>query len=91
MPIKNQNRSRKPSPTGELVGVDVPRIVRGLSARETKRIAKKKALSHVLHLVRDWQTDGMPSSDNGIEPDADEVWIVVEWLQKRIRRYSAND
>jgi hypothetical protein len=27
MPIINQNRSRKPSPTRELVGVDVPRLV----------------------------------------------------------------
>lgn len=63
-------------------------IEKALAAREKKRISKKKAIAHILSLVRDWQTDGMPSSDNGIEPDSDEVWAVAEWLQKRIRRYS---
>jgi hypothetical protein len=83
--MNGETTSKEPSDPGRMEA-----IVGGLSARDRKRLAKKKAVSHILHLVRDWQTDGMPSSDNGIEPDADEVWVVVEWLQKRLRRHSAN-
>lgn len=61
------------------------------TARDLLRLAKKQAVICCLNLVRNWQVDGMPSSDNGISPDADEVWKVVEWLQKRLKRYSAND
>ncbi len=61
-----------------------------ISKREMLRLERKKAAVCCLNLVRNWQVDGMPSANNGINPDADEVWRFVAYLQKRIRRHSAN-
>jgi hypothetical protein len=86
-----------PETTASAEGTDTPGgdfsrpLCSRLSRRQAKRLAKKKTIAHVLNLVRDWQADGMPSSDNGIEPDAEEAWKVVAWLQRRLRIHSAND
>ena len=56
------------------------------SKREQIRLRKKQAALCCYNLIRNWQVDGVPSS--GIEPDSDEVWRIVEWIQRRIEKHS---
>ena len=90
MPNKNQNRSRKPSQTGELVGVDVPRRVRRWWDVEYPVIARlDEKWDLIAHQNGPAMTDGDTLSCIDTHPDDfRETMMVKMKAQAAWREYS---